>query len=656
MRPNVSLKYVFRFVFVAFSLYLLADAFYRWDGFSYYAPFSEYLPSVALASVLWTLLAFITAIITWIVFLMTAWLLRHLRMRVGTEELLAYSIVFAVFALSVFEAKRLIWPNRETSTTLKYLVLFSVTIISAVPVWLLRKSVHRVIEFINERITPLVWLFGLFVIISLPIVAYHTWSEGDGQKQILTDRAAPSVSSDDRPDILLVTFDALSARHMSLYGYERETTPFIEKWSKNASVFSNVKSESDFTAPTTASLMTGKRVWTHMRYHRMRGSRTVRSENESLPVVLKKNGYVNMAFISNDIASVNNLGIERYFDVSPPSSDFWAYDYLPTLMNKFLIPLFGGKFRIHDWLGQEDFITGKLIRRVSGGLSHTSRPPKKAFNAFLNAAGNYPRAPFFAWIHVDPPHFPYLPEKPFMGMFDASNDMRTLRTQLEGKTRIREYVARTNKFPEEVELLKARYDEFIRYCDDQFENLIKKIEERKELRNMIIILSTDHGEIFTHNNLLHGDTLFEPELSIPLIIKMPGHEKGRIIDELVEQIDIPATILDLIGIPIPQWMEGRSLTPLMHNKELPQRPAFSMNLEKNPSRGKPISKGTVAIWDGDYKMIYDIDNGRSLLFNLRNDPDEIKNIVGEEPETAGRLRFLIRQNLYEANKRNSKYK
>ncbi|NIR07741.1 MAG: sulfatase-like hydrolase/transferase, partial [Candidatus Aminicenantes bacterium] len=75
------------------------------------------------------------------------------------------------------------------------------------------------------------------------------------------------MTNRDLPNIILVTFDTLTARDMSVYGYGMPTTPFISKWAKTASLFTKLEAEGNITTPTTASLMTGKRLWTHQTYH-----------------------------------------------------------------------------------------------------------------------------------------------------------------------------------------------------------------------------------------------------------------------------------------------------------------------------------------------------------------------------------------------------
>ena len=200
--------------------------------------------------------------------------------------------------------------------------------------------------------------------------------------------------------------------------------------------------------------------------------------------------------------------------------------------------------------------------------------------------------------------------------------------------------------------MKDYYDEFIRYCDKQLGEFIEKLKERNILDHTVIVFSADHGESFEHGYFTHGGPfLYEQVTNVPLIIKEIRQEQGRTVHDLVEQIDIPATILDLANIPVPHWMEGRSLVPLMRGESMPARPAFSMNFEENPSRGHQIKKGSIATWKGDYKLIYYLGKDESLLFNLNKDPHEMDNLFDRETETGQNLLNLIKANLEEANRR-----
>jgi arylsulfatase A-like enzyme len=509
---------------------------------------------------------------------------------------------------------------------------------------------------IQERITPLVWLFGIWVILSVPLVSYHTWIK-PANTAVSQKISRTTTDNKSRPNIILITFDTFTARDMSVYGYHRPTTPFISEWAKSSSLFTRLEAGSNFTTATTASLMTGKRIWTHQTYH-ISGSKPVKADIENLPLVLKNNGYYTMAFVANPSASVRLLGIADSFDIAPLATEFSAPTSLINIIKKTLYQLFGDKIRLHDWIMQADFILYRFLYLFSQEFSITSFPPEKVFKRFLSVIDENPPEPYFVWIHLFPPHSPYLPPLPYMGMYDSSYKLATDKSQVGIlKMPLYKYQSKYYQyFPRElqpdIDTLRARYDEFIRYCDNEFENFIKKLANSNKLQNTVIILSSDHGESFEHNYGMHGGPhLYEQVTSIPLIIKEPDRADGRIINDLTEQIDIPPTVLDLANIPAPQWMEGRSLVPLMQGKRLPLMPVFSMNFEKNPSRGHEITKGTIAVWEDDYKLIHYLAKNRTLLFNLKQDPDELNNLFDKEPEVSQRLLTLIQKNIKEANER-----
>jgi arylsulfatase A-like enzyme len=477
-------------------------------------------------------------------------------------------------------------------------------------------------------------------------------------EEIKKGQNVPSITSSKKPlNIILVTFDALNAEDMSVYGYHRPTTPFIEEWAKKASVFTRVESASNWTSPALASLMTGKRVWSH-RLFNIGAYHPYKSEVENLPLLLKTNGYYNMAFIANPYASVETLGIVKDFDISNPTIEFSKPEYLFGMRTGFvevwLYRLFGKKFKFYRWIIEEDFIFGRLVKRVFFSLvtfSETDVPPNIAFQSFLDVIDSQVPEPYFAWIHLYPPHDPYLPPEPYMGMFDNSPKFRTFKSLEKLRTMVRYEGYITPELQQSVNIARARYDEFIRYCDEEFKDFINQLSKRGRLKNTIIILSSDHGESFEHGKFQHGGHyLYEQLTRIPLIIKEPEQDKGLVIDDLVEQIDITATILDLVDIPIPLWMEGRSLKPLLRGEKLQPKVVFSMNFENNPSQGSRITRGTISVWEDWYKLIYYLDINKAELFNLKDDPDELRNIYTQSHEIGRRLLSIIQDNLKRVNK------
>jgi arylsulfatase A-like enzyme len=251
-------------------------------------------------------------------------------------------------------------------------------------------------------------------------------------------------------------------------------------------------------------------------------------------------------------------------------------------------------------------------------------------------------------LHVLPPHNPYLPPKPYMGIFGDSEKFNTLKKQWK-LVRDPNY---ESEMQADVDILRKRYNEFILHSDKEFELFMSRLPMSIDKSNTIIILTSDHGESFSHGYLGHrGPDLYESLTHIPLIIKMPDGTENRTIDIPAEQIDIAPTILDLAGIPIPSWMEGRSLSPLLQGKTLASQPVFSMQFRNNHSLDKPITKGTIAVWEGDYKLIYYLEDEKTLLFNLKDDHNEKVNLYKHHPEITRKLTKLITDNLSLANQR-----
>ena len=310
---SMSFKHIVRITFVVFSLYLLGDAFYRWDGFRMHSTFIDFLPSIALAVILWNIVAILVSILVWLFLSALSWFSQGSTLKLSREHLFIYFTVFGVLSILAWQIKKFMWIDLQTTYFTKAAVFLFVCSISCFIVWGLRNRAMRLMQVIDERLTPLVWLFGMLLMLSVPLVTYHAWFKDADNKLMAQKFDRSSVSDKKRPNIILVTFDSLSTKNMSMYGYQRPTTPFIAEWAKEATLFTNIKASSNWTTSTVGSLMTGKRVWTHLAAH-LRGGGVLKGDIESLPLVLKKNGYYNMALVANRHASVSLLGVEGAFD------------------------------------------------------------------------------------------------------------------------------------------------------------------------------------------------------------------------------------------------------------------------------------------------------------------------------------------------------
>jgi len=649
-----------RAFFVLFSLQYLKDVFYKWDGYSFYIRFSEILPDFSLAFILWTIPGIIFAFIFWFIIYVFSKILPGIIKAVRFEHIIVWFIIVAsllvvkrIFNISLGDLGNSIGINR-------FIILIVGGILVTAIVWFGRKLVERytekILSKINDLITPLVWIFTFLFILAVPFSVF-TFTRGTAEADYASSGAQVVLSNDKRPNIIFVSMDALGARDMQLYGYSRPTTPFIAEWAKNALMFKRAYSSSNWTPPATMTMMTGQRPWIHKNWH-LTYLYPFRHYEQNLPGLLKDNGYATYAFVQNFNAHPDTHGIEYAFLAN---DKYFTFLYRP--------PGFEG--RIYRFINYFEEMTKSRIA-VSWVIKHpllpiwifqsdtdkTTTPPEMTYNKFLEHISKNQRQPFFAWLHLEIPHYPFLPPKPYLGMFGDGDKFNTEQKQLELNLFGGSYGTERQK---EVDILKKRQDEYILYADQQFKLFLLRLAKTIDMSNTIVILSSDHGTSMSRGYVGHGNyRLYENATNIPLIIKIPDSNKqyeginGKVIDIPVEQIDIAPTILELAGVCMPKWMEGRSLLPLLEGKSLEARPIFSMELGRNRVIGNhPLTKYSIAVWDGDYKLIYysGWEGKKTELFDLSSDPGETENIFKKTPEIAKRLLKLIERNLSHATKR-----
>ncbi|MBI5051009.1 MAG: sulfatase-like hydrolase/transferase [Nitrospirae bacterium] len=651
MTSKRSVVVLLRVVFVLFSLYFVNDAFYKWDGYSYYMRFMDFLPELSLAFILWTVLGLVLGFILWITMLLTSRITKVIRF----EHLMTWFVLVAVLVVVKTTILAKI-PLRNWTGLNRLALLIIGAILTAVIIWFIRRYVEKIVAGLDSRITPIVWLFAVLFILAVPFSIFIKNSSG---AESLTDKnIGITVSDKNRPNIILVTWDALTALDMQLYGYSRPTTPFLSEWAKDAVVFKRAYSSSNWTSPSLMSLMTGQRVWTHGFWY-MNKSFSRRDYEQNLPKIMGEHGYFVYAFVQNSYAHPVTLGIKKAFSVKEDAHIFsvprdWWFSKLANFFVKRPI--------VEEWIFETNPLS-VFINSHQPDIYTTLVPSELVYNRFLEyiaqaqkkSSGlnraNEPQRPFFAWLHVFPPHDVYLPPEPYMGMFGDAKRFNTEKKQWDSQVLRGDMGEYPPERQSDLDIFRKRYDEFILYSDQQFKSFMASLTKTVDMSNTVVILTSDHGENFSkccwqgHG----GPNLFETFVHIPLIIKLPGEIKGKVIDIPVEHIDFAPTILELAGIPGPEWMEGRSFLPVLRGETMEPRTVMPMEFLKNRALGEPITKGTVAVVEGDYKLIYYIEDKKTQLFNLRSDPDEIQDLSQQKPEITEKLRRLILDNFSRAN-------
>jgi hypothetical protein len=182
---------------------------------------------------------------------------------------------------------------------------------------------------------------------------------------------------------------------------------------------------------------------------------------------------------------------------------------------------------------------------------------------------------------------------------------------------------------------RRRYRLSVRWLDGEIERLVAEIARLGLEDETVVILASDHGEGLGDNRIqLHGETVFEEEVRVPLVIHVPGHDGGQI-DAVVGNIDIVPTIGDLLGAPMEPRHRGRSLVPLLVD------PGARWNREYYVQSRRDV----VAIVAGRDKLVYDTAGDVFLRFDLASDPREDENLHGSDDRLDRQLRSaLVRHN------------
>jgi arylsulfatase A-like enzyme len=237
-----------------------------------------------------------------------------------------------------------------------------------------------------------------------------------------------------------------------------------------------------------------------------------------------------------------------------------------------------------------------------------------------------PNRPFFAFLNYLDAHSPYSPPPPYASRFGTLPRDRKLNfgdpRELTDSERQAEIDA---------------YDGAIAYLDDELQRLVQTLDRSGVLDNTVIVVTSDHGEEFgEHGVYLHGSTLYDRSLHVPLVIRPPSSSGGIRRDDWVSLRDLPSTVLALLrvdGRPLP----GRPL-PLAFAPDdtaSPSRNTITATVSRRPGVPEryPAAKGRmVSVMMDPWKYLR-AGNGAEELFDLRADRDERRNLMGTAPAT-----------------------
>jgi arylsulfatase A-like enzyme len=462
---------------------------------------------------------------------------------------------------------------------------------------------------------------------------FFRWNADSGAPGSVPVGAAPPGA----PHIVLLTIDALSAQHMSLYGATRETTPSLDAFAKQATTFERAYANSNYTTSSVSSILTGTRPWTH-RAFQIFSWPSAESRRRSLPEELERAGYTTGYVASNSYAGGSRLGFGPYFD-------FGASDQVPMDLPcpdriAAVLPYACPASQLLPLLLAEK-VWFRLRASSAAIRSNRHYDPDQAVGTALTWLRTVDRhRPVFVWVHLFPPHAPYAAPLPWLGRFDPSPEGRDLED-----TDPADNFAFRALSPERVGLLEARYDEAVQYVDHYAGAFLTQALAVLG-DNTAVVVMADHGESFANGYGGHGGPgLYDSIIHVPLIIRLPHQMNPMRPAGPVEQIDIAPTLAALAGVAPPASWEGHSLLPVWKDgpagETAPANPVFSMNFEEN-RRGAALTTGALAVVQGSWKLIRYLGplhyaqkpDLHDELYDLSSDPGETTNRAGDAA-TAG---------------------
>lgn len=463
------------------------------------------------------------------------------------------------------------------------------------------------------------------------------------------------------PNVLVVVFDTLSAPHMSLYGYGRQTTPNLAHFAEQAIVYHQHYAGGSFTVPGTASLLTGTYPWSHRAFNQG-GTVAKAYEAQNLFSAFAAGGYTNIAYTHNLLANslLHQFGAAIDLHLNPSAFCLGNGSFADRLfpgdadiaLRSFddLVLRRGGQMPSSLVLSLVDRVQMSLSKSRAIAQYQETYPKglpelfklyfvlEQAIDGMI-ATVDAATSPFLTYFHLLPPHEPYRPRKEFIGYFDDG-------WQPAGKP--------ARFFPEghtdkELNQLRRHYDEFLAYADAEFGRLLNALAQSGRLDDTIIVFTSDHGQLFERG--IHGHvtpTLYDPVVHVPLLIALPGQQTRVDVTMPTSCVDLLPTLLHLTGQQIPAWCEGRVLPNFVDQPGNQERNIFAVDAKRNPKLA-PLQRATFSLRKGEYKLIhyrgYRERKSSYELYKLTTDKEEVEDLYEMEKAVAADLRYELEAQL-----------
>ncbi|UCG34223.1 MAG: sulfatase, partial [Phycisphaerales bacterium] len=451
----------------------------------------------------------------------------------------------------------------------------------------------------------------------------------------------PAGGGPEHPNILVIMWDTVRADRLSAYGYDKPTTPYLEQFAAESSLYERAISPGIWTLPYHASLFTGLPITAHgaTAFHKW-----IDSDMPKLAETLTEAGYDTYMFSSNPFVS----------DMSNSTPGFQKIDYVwdPPWSTK-TVQAIRAKLDPRDRSNALAVLlnrTGSQAdpRRLgvgSNALTQSGPVIKEALAQWLQQRDS--SKPFFAYLNYMEAHFPRIPslEARRKLMTPVQIDRSLMMNQ--DHTLLMDHMFGRYQFSDEdVAIISGVYDANLIDLDATTHDLIDMLQEQDLLDETVVVITSDHGEnLGDHGQMGHKYSVHNSLTRVPLVIRYPPRVPARRVTEPVAALDLYATLLDLANVDPPQ--ETLHSVSLLASPELrPDRDFFISEMlapattalqyasKRYPDLNwNPWMRWFRAIEKDDRKFIWSSD-GRHELYDLNTDPGENRSLYRDEPGQA----------------------
>lgn len=478
--------------------------------------------------------------------------------------------------------------------------------------------------------------------------------------KILRDRQQPICKD---CNVILIVLDTLRADRLPCYGYQKATMRNLCAFADQSILFENHYVTASHSLPSQTSIFTSLLPSQHGMITMLKDE--LPGNIRTLAQILQQRDYSTFwhAPLDNPQLPVDR-GLDRGFEEFVAEDAYRPFETWRKTIDRSLSKrgksfLFLHTYKIHDYAPLKEASIKRFVGESQNEFVMTRAELDERINShLLEEATRIKEIVDKDFLEEDREIWnnPQEDIREFRGLVEGyihkneDNEMgyqvRSIVDEIREKARWKDFQIQNRKdlTPEQLDLASRLYDALAYELDNEVQELLEYLERKELLKNSIIVVLSDHGDGFDEHGegLGHGISLYQTLIHTPLIIHFPGNKPKRI-SQNVSSIDIFPTILEAVGIEIPEQAEGISLTPLIMGREwsYQQRPIISERMGEEFWQNESIIVG-------DWKLVNNFEKEKEAivfqeLYNIRTDPQEQNNLANQKLEITKRLQNALKE-------------